>query len=283
MNLIELEAFAKINIGLDVIRKRPDNYHDIITIMQEVDLRDRLTVEKIREGIIIESNKDEVPKGRDNLVYQVWEKMREKYALDGGVKFYIEKNIPIAGGLAGGSTNAAAALRGINELWNLNLSTGDLEKIGASLGADIPFCLRGGTLLARGIGDEFEEINSFKNVDILLVNPNIKISTREVYEGLNLGPSRKNFKEIVTSVNKKDLNNLGEKLYNKLEENVVLKYPEINNIKEIMLNYNANGALMSGSGSTVFGIFKNKGDLHRCGEKIRSKFKDYIVLETKTL
>ncbi len=283
MDLIRLEAFAKINLGLDVIGRRPDGYHDIITIMQEIDLRDKIVLEKIGEGIIIESNKEDLPTNSDNLVYKVWELMRDKYSLKGGLRCYIEKNIPVAGGLAGGSTDAAAALRGINELWGLGLASEDLEALASSLGADIPFCLRGGTLLARGIGDEFEDIGSLAGLNVLLVNPKIGISTREVYEGLDLSRRPGDFSEIIRAVKARDLDGLGEKLYNRLEENVVIKYPEINNLKELMLKYNASGTLMSGSGSTVFGIFKNMEDLNRCSEKIKTRFKDYIVVGTKTL
>lgn len=280
---LEIKCFAKINLGLDVLGKREDGYHDIKTVMQSIDLFDTMEIRRTYGGVVIESNRDDLPRNEDNLVYKVWNLMKEKYSLDGGVYFYIDKNIPMGGGLAGGSSNAAGALAGINKLWNLNLDKQELEELGSSLGADIPFCLNGGSLLAEGIGDRFTKRLDFKNVDILLVNPNIHISTKDVYEGLELGDASESIDRIVKAIESKDLEQVSSNLYNKLEENVLNRFCEIGVIKEDIVKSGGLGALMSGSGSTVFGIFDNRKNMSACRDIIKNKYKDYIVVETKTL
>ncbi len=280
---IILECNGKINLGLDVINKRKDGYHNIKTIMQEIELQDIVTMEKIDDGFIIESNKEEVPLNEENIAYKVWYIMKEKFKLQGGLRIYIEKNIPVAAGLAGGSTNGAGVLKGINKLWNLGLSHDELRLIASKLGADIPFCLTGGTVLAEGIGDRFTKVLKFSNVDILLVNPNFGVSTEVVYKGLSEYNTEDKMKDLVENIDSNNLELLRGKLYNKLEENVLVEYPEIEKIKEEMKKYGAVESLMSGSGPTVFGIFENPEKLDFAYGKFKEKFNEYMVIKTKTL
>lgn len=284
MGKIVVDSYAKINLALDVINKRKDGYHNICTVMQEISLKDRLEIGDCPDkDITIKSNNCDIPLDEDNLVHQAWELMKEKSGLDRGVKVLIDKKIPVAAGLAGGSSNAAAMLIGLNHLWNLNYTTGQLEMIGAKIGADVPFCLRGGTLLASGIGNIFEEIKSFAGRHILLINPGIPMDTRKVYESLSLnGKSDFQIGDIVEAINLGKTIDVSKKLYNKLEE-VVLKEEHI--LKEIKMNLIENkalGSLMSGSGTTIFGIFESEEDLNYSYDRLREKYPNYIIIKTKT-
>ena len=186
MKEIVIKSYGKINLGLDVLYKRQDGYHEIRTIMQQIDLSDTLVMREIEEDIELDCNNKELPLDSTNLVYRAWKKLQEKTGINKGIQINIHKNIPIAAGLAGGSSNAATVLKGLNELWNLGLSEEELREIGVEIGADVPFCIMGGTALAEGIGEKLTKLKSFKDKNLLLVNPGIGVSTAEVYGNLRL-------------------------------------------------------------------------------------------------
>lgn len=284
MNEIKISSYGKINLALDVKNKREDGYHNIRTIMQEISLKDDLTIiDNDSENLTIESNNREIPLGEENLVYKAWEELKKVSGVNKGAHVHIYKRIPVAAGLAGGSSNAAAMLKGLNELWELNYSLEKLEDIGKIIGADIPFCLRGGTLLGSGIGNLFEEIGSFEDVHVLLINPNIPMDTKYVYEKLEL-ENGKNFNMdlILQGVRKKDLLGVSKNLYNALEDVVTGEVKEIEEIKRELIKNKSLAALMSGSGTTVFGLFKNEEDLNYSYKKLSEKYPEYKIIKTKT-
>jgi len=282
MGELTVDANGKINLALNVIRKREDNYHDIDTIMQQIDLKDTITIRDRKKGIKIECNIPEVPLDSSNLVYSAWEKMKEKTGINRGIHIIIKKNIPVASGLAGGSTDAAAVLKGLNKFWKTDMTEEELMDIGASVGADIPFCIMGGTALARGIGERLIELNSFSNKFILLANPGIPVSTVEVYKKLNLDKieRRPNMDRLVQAVEDDDIYTLAENMKNVLEEVTLEKFKQIEVIKEDMMRFGALGSLMSGSGPTVFGLFDNENDLIKCKVELEKKVPKVLITKT---
>ena len=268
MREIVIESFGKINLALDVLYKREDNYHEINTIMQEISLRDRLTFTDEKEDIIIESEDKEMPLDSTNLVYQAWEKMKSTYGINRGLRVKIEKNIPIAAGLAGGSSNCAATLKAINQIWDLKVSQKELMTIGKSLGADIPFCILGGTVQAKGIGEDLTTLRPFKDRLILLANPGFGISTEYAYKQVDLNANYYDIDTIVKSIEEDNTYQVASKLKNKLEESIIKEHPIIDEIKTIMIQNGALGSLMSGSGPTVFGIFDNQEKLETAKTKL---------------
>ncbi|MBV1820298.1 4-(cytidine 5'-diphospho)-2-C-methyl-D-erythritol kinase [Anaerosalibacter bizertensis] len=282
MEELIIEAYGKVNLALDVIRKRNDGYHDINTIMQQIDLKDIVTIKDREKGIKIECDNPEVPVDSSNLVYTAWEKMKEKAKIDRGVHIIIEKNIPVASGLAGGSTDAAAVLKGLNKLWKLNFSTKELMDIGISIGADVPYCIMGGTALAEGIGEKLKILKSFSNKLILLANPGVSVSTAHVYNSLRLNKIEKSLDMdmLVQAVENDDIYTLAKNMGNVLEQVTVEEFSQIKTIKEDMIRYGALGSLMSGSGPTVFGLFDDEKKLVKCKEYLEKKVAKVIITKT---
>lgn len=282
MEEIILDAYGKINLALDVLYKRDDGYHEIDTVMQQIDLKDTLILKDRDSGISIESNEKSIPLDERNLAYKAWKKMVENVKVNRGVDITIIKRIPVAAGLAGGSTDAAAVIKGLNMLWDLNLSQEELMKIGKEIGADVPFCIFGGTAQAKGIGERLKRIKSFSNKLILLVNIGVEVPTEYVYKSLNL--NNKNLvvdiKKLIGYIDRDDLKKVAENMGNKLESVVIKEYPIIEIIKEEMVKLGALGALMSGSGPTVFGIFDDENKLYSCKERMERKYKKVIVTKT---
>lgn len=254
-------AHGKINLALDILYKREDEYHEIKSIMQQISLKDELYFSEIPSGIIIESDSKELPLDSGNLIYKAWQSMKDISGLERGIKVRVKKNIPMAAGLAGGSSDCAASLRAINNLWNLNKSDTELMDIGRLLGADVPFCIMGGTALAEGIGEKLTPLKPFKDYHILIVNPGIKISTTEVYRKINLSEKRYDIDKLISCMENENLDCVAASMENKMEEVVLSEYPVIAEIKNNMLKNGATGSLMSGSGSTVFGLYKDKDQL----------------------
>ncbi|MCQ4923978.1 4-(cytidine 5'-diphospho)-2-C-methyl-D-erythritol kinase [Tissierella carlieri] len=284
MKEIVLESYGKINLGLDVLYKREDGYHEINTIMQQISLSDTLIMREIKEDIELDCNNKELPLDSTNLVYRAWKKMQEKTGINKGIQINIHKKIPIAAGLAGGSANAAAVLKGLNQLWGLNLSEEELREIGIEIGADVPYCIMGGTALAEGIGERLTKIKSFKDKDILLVNPGIGVSTTEVYGNLRLNKElRMDVEKIISSIERDDIKSVADNITNVMEEVVMEKNPIISEIKKDMVSYGALGALMSGSGPTVFGLFDDMDKLKFCKKILTEKYSKGIVLLAKTI
>ena len=277
MNSITLKSRAKINLSIDVLGKRQDGYHLVEMIMQTIDLYDLIEInEKDNDQITIKSTSDEIPLDCNNLVYKAANLIKKTFNINKGVEIHIKKNIPVAAGMAGGSSNAAAVLVGLNKLWNLNLSNQQLEKIGLKLGADVPFCINGGAVLASGIGEELTPIKGLtKDVCILVCKPDLFVSTKEVYECIDSKDidKRPNNKFLIECLKNEDTRQLAENMFNVLEGVTMDKHPVIQQIKDIMTNNRALGAMMSGSGPTVFGLYENREDAVKCKAILEKQFK----------
>jgi len=281
MEKIILESHGKINLSLDVLYKREDGYHELNTIMQEIELKDTIILREINKGIEIQCNNKELPLDETNLVFKAWEKIVDKVGENRGIHITLDKQIPIAAGLGGGSSNAAAVLKGLNELWDLKLSQEELMDIGVEIGADVPFCIMGGTAHARGIGEKLTKLKPFSGKMLLLANPGIFVSTEKVYNNLDLNCGENiNIEEIISFMEKGNLLKLGQNMANTMEKTVINKHPIIDEIKKEMLKHGALGSLMSGSGPTVFGLFDQEEKLHKCKEELEKKIP--LVIATKT-
>ena len=282
MNSIKLKSRAKVNLSIDVLGKRQDGYHLVEMIMQTIDLYDLIEIkEKEENQITIKSASEEIPLDCNNLVYKAADLIKKTFNLTKGVEIYIQKNIPVAAGMAGGSSNAAAILVGLNKLWNLNLSNQQLEKIGLKLGADVPFCINGGAVLASGIGEELTPIKGLtKDVCILVCKPDLFVSTKEVYECIDSKDidKRPNNKFLIECLKNEDTRQLAENMFNVLEGVTMDKHPVIQQIKDIMTNNRALGAMMSGSGPTVFGLYENREDAVKCKAILEKQFKQTFVV-----
>ena len=282
MEEITLEAFGKINLSLDVLHKRTDGYHELNTIMQQIDLKDTVILRELNEGIKIECNNKEVPLDNTNLVYKAWEKIIEKTGINRGIHIIIDKKIPIASGLAGGSTNGAAVLKGLNKLWNLNLSQEELMDMGLEIGADVPFCIMGGTAHAKGIGEKLTKLKSFSNKMVLLANVGIPISTAYVYGNLSLSTinTRIDIGKMVQYIEQDNLPKLAKSMANVMEQVVIKEYPIIDEIKKDMIKCGALGSIMSGSGPTVFGLFDDEDKLYKCKNKLEKRIEKVFIAKT---
>lgn len=282
MSSIELKSRAKINLSIDVLGKREDGYHLVEMIMQTIDLYDLIEISEIEDNqIIIKSASDEIPLDCNNLVYKAADLIKQKFNITKGIEIDIQKNIPVAAGMAGGSSNAAAILVGLNKLWNLNLSDQALEELGLKLGADVPFCINGGAVLASGIGEELTPIKGLsKDICILVCKPDLFVSTKEVYESLDSKhiDKRPNNKFLIDCLKNEDIRKLAENMFNVLEEVTVEKHPVIQQIKDIMIKNKALGAMMSGSGPTVFGLYDNIEDANICKSILENHFKQTFVV-----
>lgn len=282
MNKIILESNGKINLSLDVLYKREDGYHELNTIMQEIDLKDTIILKEIYKGMEIQCDNKAVPLNKENLVYKAWEKMVDIAGQNRGIHITIDKQIPVASGLAGGSSNAATVLKGLNKLWDLKLSKKELMDIGLEIGADVPFCIMGGTAHANGVGEKLTELKSFSQKMLLLANPGIPISTVNVYNNLNLDSKKDNIniQQIIKFIEEDDLASLAKNMSNIMEEVVIQKYPIIDEIKKDMIKCGALGSLMSGSGPTVFGLFDDEDKLYKCKRELEKKVSKVIVAKT---
>ena len=258
---LELKAYAKVNLGIDVIGKRPDGYHEVRMIMQTVKLYDRITMEKNDSGnIILSTNLPYLPVNEKNLVYRAIDMIRNAYGITDGVTASIVKRIPIAAGMAGGSSDAAAAFVGMNQLFHLGITQQELMDYGVKLGADIPYCIMRGTALSEGIGEILTPLPPIPNCWFLIVKPTFSMSTKFVYENLHLDESavHPDIDGMKEALYQRDLIGVTDRMENVLEQVTKKHYPAIGEIKDIMRKEGALNALMSGSGSTVFGIFKSK-------------------------
>ena len=271
MKELIIESFGKINLALDILYKRQDNYHEISSIMQQISLKDKLIFTELKDGIIMECDNKELPLDSSNLIYKAWEKMKEVTKINRGLHVKIEKNIPIAAGLAGGSSNGAATLEALNYLWGLNFTKEELMKIGLSLGADMPFCILGGTAKAEGIGEILTPLKPFKDKHILLGNPGIGISTAYAYGRLTLNEERYDIEGLIKCMESDDMSCVASKMKNKMEAAIIMENPIIDDIKSTMLENGALGALMSGSGPTVFGLFDDMDKMETAYSKLSQR------------
>ncbi len=261
MREIELKALAKINLALDVLGRRENGYHDVKMVMQTIYLYDDVRLE-IREesGIVLESNLNFLPTDERNIAYKAAKLLMDEFGVKQGVKITLKKRIPVAAGLAGGSANAAAVLWGINRLFHLRLSNKELMDRGGRLGADVPYCIMRGTVLAEGVGEILTPLSSMPKCYILIAKPAAHVSTKEVYEKLDAVEIRQHpdIDGMLDAIEKNDLVGIASKLGNVLEEVTITDYPVIEEIKDVMKEHGALNAMMSGSGPTVFGIFTDK-------------------------
>jgi 4-diphosphocytidyl-2-C-methyl-D-erythritol kinase len=261
LHKLDIDAKAKINLTLDVLYKRPDGYHEVEMIMQTLALKDNITLELRPKGQIeLLCDCDLLPHDEKNLAWQAAKLMLDEFAPDTGIKIELRKNIPIAAGLAGGSADAAAVMLGINELLGLKRSKEELMNLGKRLGADIPFCIMGGTALVRGIGEKLTVLKPAPKMDILLFKPHFFVSTREVYSRLNVKDIKKrpDITTMIKTIEHQDVKGLAEGLCNVLEEVTFNLFPCLREIKLQFKKCKAMGSLMAGSGPTIFAIYDSK-------------------------
>ena len=279
---MKIKAYGKVNISLDVVGKREDGYHLLSMIMQNIDLYDEIEVEKQECGIILECNKSYVPVDNRNLAYKAAEIFKERYDIVDGVKINIEKNIPVSAGLAGGSTDAAAVLKVMNKLFNVNATEEELMELGLKLGADIPYCIHGGTALCEGIGEIITPIKPFRDKIVVLVKPAFGVSTKEVYKNFNLEKVKQHPKtaEIINAIENDDLNFVASNMKNLLENVTLRKHKILIKIKEEMNACGAINSMMSGSGPTIFAFFDDMLKAQRCFEKMKKKYSDVFITRT---
>lgn len=261
MDRINVKALAKINLGLDVVRKREDGYHEVRMIMQTIHLYDQLLIEKTKEqGIKITANLDFLPTDESNLIYKAAKLLQDTYEMKEGVSVKLQKYIPIAAGMAGGSTDAAAVLYGMNELFHLGIKRQKLMELGVKIGADVPYCLMRGTALAEGIGEKLKSLPPVPKCPVLIAKPGISVSTKYVYENLKLDEQTKhpNIYAQMDAIRRHDLQGIAAHMGNLLETVTIPKYPVIDEIKRCMMENGALVSMMSGSGPTVFGLFEEE-------------------------
>lgn len=259
-DMLQLKAYAKINLGLDVVRKREDGYHEVRMIMQSVKLFDKLTFHLLEEDTIrLKTNLGFLPVDDNNLVYKAVRLIKEQYGVTQGLEIDLYKCIPVAAGMAGGSTDCAAALVGASKLFGLHLSKEELMQLGVRLGADVPYCIMRGTALSEGIGEVLTPLPSIPDCKILIAKPPISVSTKFVYEHLDAQgiDDHPDIDGMIRAIRQKDLRGITERLANVLESVTIPAYPVIAEIKQEMIRMGALNALMSGSGPTVFGIFED--------------------------
>lgn len=272
MDEISLKALAKINIGLDVLGKREDGYHDVRMIMQTIHLYDRVEIKKTRSPHIrVETNLYYLPVNEDNLVYRAAKLMKDEFKIKEGVRIVLQKFIPVAAGLAGGSSDAAAVLVGMNRIFNLGLKQNKLMELGLRLGADVPFCIMRGTALAEGIGEKLTALPAMPKCPVLIAKPAISVSTKFVYENLRLydGIEHPDIDQIINGIRRKNLRDIAQNMGNILETVTVPSYPVIQDIKKLMRENGALNAMMSGSGPTVFGLFQSEKDIRKAYDALK--------------
>jgi len=279
------KAPAKINLLLDVLHKREDGYHEVEMIMTMVDLADRLEMEELpRDTIIISSQAGYIPLDEKNLAFQAAKLIKNRYDVKQGVYIHLDKKIPVAAGLAGGSSDAAATLRGLNRLWKLNIPDHELQELGAELGSDVPFCVTGGTAIARGRGEKLEMIPNPPQCWVILAKPPINVSTADVYgrfrvDKLSSHPSMAN---MISAIENQRFHDVCGQLGNVLEDVTLSLYPEVHQLKDAMMKLGADGVLMSGSGPTVFGLVSKESKVARIYNGLRGFCKEVYAVRMLT-
>ncbi len=275
MNKIQLKALGKINLGLDVLKRREDGYHEVKMIMQTVSLCDELELKKSwKEGIKVQTNLYYLPTNENNLVYKAAQLLME-FDIRDGISIQLKKKIPVSAGMAGGSSDAAAVLWGMNQMYGLGLSCKDLMERGVKLGADVPYCILRGTALAEGIGERLTVLPPMPKCYLLIAKPGVNVSTKYVYENLHANDLKAgqhpDVDAMIEALKEKDLAALSSRMGNVLETVTVSAYPVIDRIKKCMMSAGALGAMMSGSGPTVFGIFDNQEKARRAYRGMKGK------------
>lgn len=269
---MELKSLAKINLGLDVLGRRENGYHDVRMVMQTIYLYDNVKLEKRQEeGIVVETNLFFLPADENNIAYKAAKLLFDEFELGGGLHIQLEKHIPVAAGLAGGSSNAAAVLVGMNRMYDLGLSQKELMERGVKLGADVPYCILRGTVLAEGIGEVLTLLPAMPKCYILIAKPGISVSTKAVYDKLDSKKIEEHpdIDGILEGLQDENLSKIAAAMGNVLEKVTIEDYPIIEEIKDAMKAAGALNAMMSGSGPTVFGIFEDKTKAREAQQRIR--------------
>lgn len=272
INEVYLKAYGKINLALDVLRKRDDGYHEVRMIMQTVDIFDSINMIKTDSGKIeIETNLFYLPTNENNIVYKAAKLLFDEFDIRSGLKIKLKKFIPVSAGMAGGSADAASVMFGVNKMFNLKLSKTQLMERGVKIGADVPYCLMRGTALSEGIGEELTSLPDMVKCPVLITKPPISVSTKFVYENLKLDKIEKHpdIDGMIQAIKSSDIKGVASRMENVLETVTIQEYPQIQKLKEIMLEENAMNALMSGSGPTVFGLFESMETAYRAKERIK--------------
>jgi 4-diphosphocytidyl-2-C-methyl-D-erythritol kinase len=284
MKKVEIDSYSKINLTLNILAKRQDGYHNIETIMQSINLNDRVFIKEEKEGIKIKCNHPQVPIDDQSLAYRSAKKILSRCRITKGVKIEIDKKIPLASGMAGGSANSASILVGINKLFTLNLSNEDLRGMGEELGMDVPFCIQNGTALAYHRGEKVTPLSPVNPpLWIIIINPGFEIPTKWAYNNFDLSlieREKNNTKAMLEALKEGGARGIAKNLFNSFEELIIRKYPEIGKIKDRLIEEGTLGALMSGSGSTVFGIAQNKEQALKIYKKLKSEYKSIWIVHT---
>lgn len=269
---MRLRALAKINLGLDILGKREDGYHEVRMIMQTIQMYDVLDMKRVKKpGISLSVNYPYIPNDERNLVYKAAKLLMDEFQIKEGVEIRLEKFIPVAAGMAGGSSDAAAALVGINRLFKLGLSERDLMERAVNIGADVPYCVMRGTALAEGIGEKLTRITQVPECFVLIGKPGVNVSTKTAYESLQLDKLsyRPDIDGMIEDIERGDLLAMTEKMGNVFEPGITEKYPVIGEIRKLMEEHGALKAMMSGSGPTVFGIFDDRKKMEEAAAVLR--------------
>lgn len=277
-----LRAYGKINLSLDVINRREDGYHNLKMIMQNIELHDVIKVVKVLKGIKLTCNNSKLPVDKGNLAYKAAEIFINNYNIKGGVEIHIEKNIPMSAGLAGGSTDAAAVLKAMRSILKPEIEDKELMEIGLKIGADIPYCIAGGTALCEGIGEKITKLKSFKNHILVLVKPSFGVSTKEVYESLKVDniASHPDTELLIKAIENDDLITVSNNMRNVLEEVTLNKHRILEEIKKHAIEMGALGSLMSGSGPTVFAFFDDMLKAQNCYNKMKKNYDEVFITRT---
>ncbi len=284
-NLIDkltLRSYAKVNFALDVLRRREDGYHEVKMVMQTIGLYDQIQVKTCSDGIRITCNLSYLPVDKKNLAYQAAQAFFERTGQRGGAEIYLEKQIPVAAGLAGGSGNAAAVLLALNKLYQTGLSKQELAEIGLAIGADVPYCIYGGTMLAEGIGEQLTRLTPMPHLYVVLVKPKRSISTKKVYGMLDMKQvtGHPDITGMIQAIEQGNRKEIAIRMFNVLQQVTEHMYPKIKEICSALMELGAEGTIMSGSGPTVFGVFEQEKAAQSAYQKIRSHYQDVFFTET---
>ncbi len=283
MKEVRLKAPAKVNLTLDILGKRADGYHEVKMVMQAVTLFDFVTIRSTStKEILLRSTSPDLPANEENIMWKAVDLVRRKYSINKGVELFLEKRIPIAAGLAGGSTDGAAVLKGLNRLWELHMGREDLMRLAAELGSDVPFCLVGGTALATGRGEIIRPLSVTPDLFIVLVKDNFGVSTREIYERFKFTDHHPDTEKMISALERNDLAGIVTSLEIVLEPVTFALYPRLERIREGLLAEGAAGILMSGSGPTVFGDFETEEGSLKASAELRKVFPGMTVLAARS-
>ena len=280
---MRLRAMAKINLGLDVLHKREDGYHEVRMIMQTIQMYDVLDIRKRKEpGISLSTNLPYIPSDERNLVYKAAKLLMDEFQVKEGIDMKLTKFIPVAAGMADGSSDAAAAFAGINRMFQLGLSEQDLMDRAVQIGADVPYCIMRGTALAEGIGEKLTRLPQMPRCYVLVGKPGINVSTKLAYENLNLESvsEHPDIDGMISAIDERNLHGITSRMQNVFEPGIIRSYPVIQEIKDLMENEGALKAMMSGSGPTVFGIFDNRAKMEKAADKLRKSHLAKTVFAT---